>query len=890
MAEQVSFTGRARRRTTRPAVKLADRTARLLITVGGAGTIVAVIGVFLFLVWVAAPLFIPAEAGVAGRHAAPFDARAPLQVGVDEYRVLGWAALPDGSVQAFRLDDGSPRGAAFPFNGQAPSSASFSAGGGDAIFGFPDGTVRLVRIGFATSFLADEEVPQKTREALREAGPGAVSNLEDGIVGFTPEGQLRCQILKVEARPPVSAAAGPILRVGLAETTTGPLVVVLAQEESGPVLRVLEGGEQEDFLTGETTFVLEPAGDLPFEPLSPGLPDHLLVSGSGAAVYVAWGDGALLRIDRTRPQEPFIAESGWLTSPGVALTSLRPLLGATTLAWGDAAGNLRAGFLVRDPGPGFPGLRDARRDPARSGDALAVVKSLEEGGVAVRSLAASSRSRLLLAGFDDGALRLYNVTRAARLTGAELGAAGPVTEIAFAPKEDGFLAVTPEGVVHGSLDPGYPETGLGALFRPVWYEGYPRPEHVWQSTGGTDDFEPKLGLMPLVFGTLKATFYSILFGAPIALLAAVFTSEFLHRRTRSVVKPVIELMASLPSVVLGFLAALVIAPFVEGVVASVLAGALTLPGIFLLGAYLWQLLPGTMAIRLARWRFPLFLGVVAPAGLVLAGLLGPGLERALFAGDIRGWLAWDPANPTLDAIQFESPVGGWLLLWLPVSGLLAALGIQRLVNPPLLRWGRGRSRATLATLDLVKFAVGAAAAVAAALAVALLLDGLGLDPRGGFVGTYVQRNAMVVGFVMGFAIIPIIYTIAEDALSTVPEHLRSASLGAGATQWQTAVRIIVPTAMSGLFSALMIGLGRAVGETMIVLMAAGNTPVMDWNIFSGFRTLSANIAVELPEAVRGSTHYRTLFLAALVLFAMTFVVNTAAEVVRLRFRKRAYQL
>lgn len=96
--------------------------------------------------------------------------------------------------------------------------------------------------------------------------------------------------------------------------------------------------------------------------------------------------------------------------------------------------------------------------------------------------------------------------------------------------------------------------------------------------------------------------------------------------------------------------------------------------------------------------------------------------------------------------------------------------------------------------------------------------------------------------------------------------------------------------MSGLFSAVMIGLGRAVGETMIVLMAGGNTPIMEWNLFNGMRTLSANIAVELPEAVRDSSHYRTLFLAALVLFLLTFVVNTAAELVRIRFRKRAYQL
>jgi phosphate transport system permease protein len=88
----------------------------------------------------------------------------------------------------------------------------------------------------------------------------------------------------------------------------------------------------------------------------------------------------------------------------------------------------------------------------------------------------------------------------------------------------------------------------------------------------------------------------------------------------------------------------------------------------------------------------------------------------------------------------------------------------------------------------------------------------------------------------------------------------------------------------------MIGLGRAVGETMIVLMAAGNTPIVDWNVFNGFQTLSAAIATELPEAARGSSHYRVLFLAALVLFSLTFVVNTVAELVRQRFRRRSHEL
>ncbi|MCX7869872.1 MAG: ABC transporter permease subunit, partial [Terrimicrobiaceae bacterium] len=149
-----------------------------------------------------------------------------------------------------------------------------------------------------------------------------------------------------------------------------------------------------------------------------------------------------------------------------------------------------------------------------------------------------------------------------------------------------------------------------------------------------------------------------------------------------------------------------------------------------------------------------------------------------------------------------------------------------------------------------------------------------------------QRNSMVVGFMMGFAVIPIIFTISEDALSNVPAALKTASMACGASRWQTTRRVVIPTASAGIFSALMVGLGRAVGETMIVVMATGNTPIMEWNIFSGMRTLSANIAVELPEAPHNSTLYRTLFFGALLLFALTFVVNTVAEILRQHLREK----
>ena len=149
-----------------------------------------------------------------------------------------------------------------------------------------------------------------------------------------------------------------------------------------------------------------------------------------------------------------------------------------------------------------------------------------------------------------------------------------------------------------------------------------------------------------------------------------------------------------------------------------------------------------------------------------------------------------------------------------------------------------------------------------------------------------QRNSVVVGFAMGFAVIPIIFTISEDALSNVPNYLRSASYALGASRWQTAWRVVLPTASAGIFSAVMIGLGRAVGETMIVVMATGNTPIMDLNRFSGMRTLAANIAVELPEAPHHSTLYRALFLGAMLLFILTFAINTVAEITRQKLREK----
>jgi phosphate transport system permease protein len=204
------------------------------------------------------------------------------------------------------------------------------------------------------------------------------------------------------------------------------------------------------------------------------------------------------------------------------------------------------------------------------------------------------------------------------------------------------------------------------------------------------------------------------------------------------------------------------------------------------------------------------------------------------------------------SIRHAVPEGWEAGLLLPVIGVLVWITIG--MSPVMEQWWFGGDMRSWLTNDV----------------------GIGFD----------QRNAVVVGLAMGFAVIPTIFSIAEDAIFGVPKHLTNGSLAMGATNWQTLIWIVLPSASPGIFSGVMIGLGRAVGETMIVLMATGNTPVMDFSPFEGLRTLSANIAVELPESELDSTHYRVLFLAGLVLFMFTFAVNTIAELVRQRLRQK----
>lgn len=861
-----SYTGRTFSRKPRKSVMFSDTLARRLITMAGLGSILAVSLVGLFLVYVVLPLFTPTglekASGPVASNQVGLDGhtRAIVHQGMDDYGSLVWSLHEGGLVQVRELAQGKLLQQMELHPDCEVTALRVSGHDGRTILGCADGSILTLKIGFGVDYLDEADLPD--RYAGMAVGEKMVYG--EGLIERTPENQMRHIRLVTELDAPVQLGGDPILRLDVSETSGGLVVVAL---DAAGRLHDRKITWRKNLLTGELTAKSRGSDHEP-EALgvSPAnLPWRLVLDDAGDLAMLVWDDGATIMLQRDAEGEfSPVGTTDLVPEEGVRLTALAFLAGRVSLAVGDDRGGLHVWFPVRETDTSRPVMK--------------LVHSLGQGGGVVTTLASSGRSRLLLAGYRDGAVRLYHVT-SQRYLGEARMKQGPIVSAAIAPREDLLLAANVTDNVLWHLDAPHPDISFHALIRPVWYEGYPGPAYVWQSSAATDTFEPKMSLVPLIYGTLKATFYSMLFGLPLALLAALYTSEFLHRRTRTRIKPVIETMASLPSVVLGFLAALVMAPFVERVLVEVLAVMLCGPFFVLLGAHLWQMLPGELGHRLDPFR-PLAVLACLALGTWTAWNLAPWLEEVAFAGNAKLWLDG----------QVGSGVTGWFLLLLAPAGLLT--GWANINYGEGLIRGRGPrwTRLHLGLLDLLRFLAGCALTVAVALFVGWLLDSSGWDPRGSVLDTYVQRNALVVGFAMGFAVIPIIYSIAEDALSAVPDHLRAASLGSGATLWQTAIKVIVPPAMSGLFSAAMIGLGRAVGETMIVLMAAGNTPIMELNIFNGFRTLSANLAVELPEAVQNSTHYRTLFLAALVLFIMTFILNTVAETVRLHFRRKSSQL
>ena len=725
-----------------------DRWASRLVVSGGIIIIASILAILFVIAAEVYPLFKQPTTEFLGTRS-PVTAGAPAPgaaAGMDEYLEVGYTVGTGGVLELVGLkDDRRLAGVAIPGLDGARVSTVAGLGKGRHLIGTTDGRVIPLDMRFEVSF----------KDGKREVTP---------TPAFTAASALDPEKKR------------PLLRLVGAEPPGGPLTIAQLGPKTLAIQAVVEkkalvgGGRREESLT---TAEVQTTGEV----------TALALDGRAEDLFVGTSTGEVIHYDMRDRQAPRPLDQVAVTSkPGLAVTALGFLIGDRTLVVGDQGGGVSTWQVVPPPGGGERRLTHIYQFAGHAGPVVSIDASKRDKGFAT---ADASGSALVHYGTSGHTLLALKAPE------------GGVHSVVFAPKADGVVLVNPQGTMSGwRVNNPHPEITLKTVFGKVWYEGYSEPAYVWQSTGGTDDFEAKFSLTPLIYGTLKGTFYALLFAVPLALLAALYVSEFMHPAVRSYVKPVVEIMAALPSVVLGFLAGLWLAPMVERVV----------PGLFLLppvevvciltALLLWRLLPLQLRTRFRPGTEVFLLVPVVLAGAWLAFGLGGMVEARLLGGDYRGWL-------------------------------LAALGL-----------------------------------------------------------TYDQRNSLVVGVAMGFAVIPIIFTIAEDTLANVPQDLRAGSLALGATRWQTALRIVLPTASPGIFSAVMIGFGRAVGETMIVLMATGNTPVMDSSIFSGFRALSANIAVELPEAPEGGTLFRVLFLAAFLLFCLTFAVNTVAELVRLKLRQK----
>lgn len=318
------------------------------------------------------------------------------------------------------------------------------------------------------------------------------------------------------------------------------------------------------------------------------------------------------------------------------------------------------------------------------------------------------------------------------------------------------------------------------LFLPHAFPGYDSATMTWQTNPAQDYQLRKYNIMPLLIGSLKAAAIALVVAIPISLGAAVYVGFLAKTSARIWLKPMIEVLESIPAVIIGLIAATILFNVAAGILWSVVSVIVFMPIYMSVCAVLYQIGKRSKFEHIFI-RFELLIVVLS-------------LLCFLWLSSVFG--AW---FSSLDGVQSVTPSNQIMLV--------VALGL-------------------------------------------------------------------------GVGIAPTIFSLAEDAINGVPNAMIKASYALGATRVQTLLQIVLFTAFPGLMAAVMLGFGRAFGETMIVLMVSGNTPIADWEIFTGLRALTANLVIEMPEANSQNSHLVVLFFTALMLFLFTFVLNCFAEWLR----------
>jgi len=728
--------------------KIKDQLTRYGVVAGGLGVIVAIVLIFFYLMYVVYPLFVSANAHALYQYELPEkSAGKSLHLTTEEQNEVAVRFTDQGKAVFFTTATGEILKVESVVPEEA-SISSFSVGTpsrGHIAYGFDNGSVIIVRHKYQITYPGDKRL-------------------------ITPqlEFPLGEQALKLDSQG--QAITHVAFRVSESGTT------LVARTADNRVLLTNFFKEESLFSDDDSFERVDVEIDVDSKDL-----EYILLDKEQRNLYLASRTGRLSMFDISDKESPRLVQHTELLHVGGTLTSLVFLTGELSILAGDSAGLVSQWSAVRDAGNHM---------------SVQKLRAFKVSDYAVVGIDAEQRRKGFVVVDAKGVVGIYHSTAERELLRAQITSAQPEL-LAMSPRANVFMLQDEQGMINiWHVENEHPEVSIKSIWQEVWYESYPKPNYIWQSSSSSNDFEPKYSLTPLVFGTLKAAFYAMMIAVPLAIMGAIYTAYFMTSGLRRVVKPSIEIMEALPTVILGFLAGLWLAPFVEENLMAVFSILLTLPVAVLLFAYLWQYIPKGMRLRV-------------PEGTEAAILIPVIFLATYFAIS---------ASAPMEAVMFD----GSLISWFNTE------------------WGIG----------------------------------------------YDQRNSLVVGIAMGFAVIPTIFSITEDAIFSVPKHLTVGSLALGATPWQTMTKVVLLTASPGIFSAVMIGLGRAVGETMIVLMATGNTPVMDLSVFQGMRTLSANIAVEMPESEVDSTHYRVLFLAALVLFSFTFIFNTLAEIVRQRLREK----
>lgn len=646
-------------------VRRNDRIARWVITGGGLLIIVSVVGMFFLIASVATPLYF--SASIDHRKQMPLPPGVTpdqvLAVGTDSYLETGYVLSRDGAFTFFDWRPGQPseRVPARKNTDKLVGLKSVeSAPGHRFSLLWENGAVSAVRIVFSPTF--DQEGKRRIAHKVEE------------LAHLPPE--------------EFSGNAKPLRALARFEEELGLTAVMLLPGNRLALRRVV--AEEDLFGNAKTERI---AGELAAN--APGAITAVAMDSVGKLLYAGTDNGYLLWWNLEESDAPEFRGEIAAFSDGRAITALAPVPGDAMVAVGDALGEISTWLDLPD-------------ESTESGRRLVRNHTIRPHGTAVRRITPSLQSRSLASSDDAGRVHFDHTTNEReRLT---LESDQPVLRMGLSSRFNALAGLDSEGRLHlWETDIPHPEASWSGYFGKLWYGSYSEPEYVWQSSSGDDDFEPKLSLMPLVFGTLKGTLYGMLFAAPLAILGAMYTSHLMQAGLRRVVKPAIEIMGSVPTVVVGFLAALWLAPLLKTSLIAIIMILALLPLFILLAIILWERMSKLLRARVPNgYEFLLLAPVVLLAALACFGA-GAVMQDSLFGGDFTQWL--------YQHVQVQ----------------------------------------------------------------------------------YDQRNSIVIAFALGFAIIPTIFTISDDALVNVPRNLTAASLALGASRWQTVWRVVRPSASPGFF-------------------------------------------------------------------------------------------